>query len=174
MPVRSLLRRFLWVGLTSFGAARWTNLHAAFVESRLISEDKFVRDLAISQTLPGPGFVNLTALCGMRLGGVRLAAAGLALVLLPGLLAIVAAMTYLSTDEAWVARFFHGILVGAVGVLAASFVRLSAARVRARFDIFLTTAALVLVVARVPLFVVVVAIGALGAWRYRATPQSEP
>lgn len=70
-----ILWRFFWVGLTAFGAARWTNLEAAFVRTGLLREEDFFRDLAISQTLPGPAFVNLTALCGMRLGGLGLAAA---------------------------------------------------------------------------------------------------
>ncbi|MEK7863967.1 MAG: hypothetical protein AAB295_11985, partial [Chloroflexota bacterium] len=83
------------------------------------------------------------------------------------------AMAYLSADEPWVARFFHGILIGAVGALAASFVRLSATRVRAPFDVVLAIATLLLVVAGVPLFAVIVAMGAIGAYRYRATPQGD-
>jgi hypothetical protein len=100
-----VLRKFLWVGFTAFGAARWINLYAAFVRAGLIREQDFVRDLAIAQTLPGAGFVNLTALCGMRLGGVRIAVIGLALVLLPGLLAIVAAMVFVSTNRGSLASF---------------------------------------------------------------------
>lgn len=167
MSARSLLRRFLWVGLTSFGAARWTNLYASFVRTRLISEADFMRDLAIAQTLPGAPFVNLTAHSGMRLGGWRMAVAALALVLLPGLVTIAIAMAVLTGEEPWVQRFFHGILIGAVGVLAGSLVQLSAARLRAAFDIGLAIGALLLVTADVPLVLVVLLIGAIGTLRYR-------
>ncbi len=167
MTTRSILRKFLWVGLTSFGAARWTNLHAVFVRTGLIPEDLFMRDLAITQTLPGPGFVNLTVLCGMRLGGWRMALAGAALVLGPGLVAIALAMAFLAGDEQWVARFFHGILIGAVGVLAASFARLAATRIGGLFDALLAAGTLLLLVAGVPLFAAVVVAGAIGTVRYR-------
>ena len=83
-----VLRKFLWAGLTAFGAARWTTLESAFVRDGLIEEQDFFRDYAISSTLPGPTFVNLAVLCGMRLGGVRIALAALVLLLAPGLVAV--------------------------------------------------------------------------------------
>lgn len=166
-----MLRKFLWVGLTSFGAARWVNLHAAFVRTGLIREQDFVRDLAIAQTLPGAGFVNVTALCGMRLGGVRIAVAGLALVLLPGLLAIVAAMAFVSTDDAWVTRLFHGIIVGAVGMLGGGLARLSRG-LRGAFDAALAISTLALIVAGVPLVVTVLVVGSAGVMRYRWAPEA--
>lgn len=169
MTTRSLLARFLLVGLTSFGAARWTHLYDRFVRPGLIAEDDFMRDLAITQTLPGPGFVNLTAHCGMRLGGWPMAIAATALVLLPGLVAIVAALALLSGDEPWVGGFFHGILIGAVAVLAASFMRLAAVRLRGASEIALALATLLLVVAGVPLVAVVAALLVAGAWWYHAT-----
>jgi chromate transporter len=159
--------------LTAFGASRWTNLEAAFVRTGLLREEDFIRDLAISQTLPGPAFVNLTALCGMRLGGLRVAAAAVVLVLLPGLVAIIAALAWLSTSDPWVARLFHGILVGAVGVLGASFWR-SASRLRGSFAAALAAATLLLIATGVPMIVAVVGVGAVGVARYRWTAQSLP
>lgn len=169
----TVLRKFLWVGLTAFGAARWTNLEAAFVRTGLLRPEDFMRDLAIAQTLPGPGFVNLTAHCGMRLGGVRMALVGLGLVLLPGAVAVVLVLAFLSTDAPWVAGFLRGILVGAVGLLASSHVRASR-RVRGLFDATLAAAALLLLVLGVPLVAAMAVVGAIGAVRYRATPQSLP
>ena len=174
MLLRSIPGRFLWVGLTSFGAARWTNLYATFVRSGLIREEQFMRDLAITQTMPGAPFVNLTTLCGLRLGGWRTATVGLALVLLPGIVTIALAMAYLSGSETWVERFFHGILIGAVGVLGGSFVHLSATRVRTTFDVALALAAFFLVIADVPLFVVVPLVGAVGTLRYRLVSRDAP
>ncbi len=173
MTTGSILRKFLWVGLTSFGAARWTNLHRVFVRDGLIPEDLFMRDLAVTQTLPGPGFVNLTVLCGMRLGGWRMGLAAGALVLGPGLVAIALALAFLSGEEPWVARFLHGILVGAVGALAAAFIRLASRRGRSVFDASLAAATLLLIVAGVPLFAAILLTGVVGATRYRMRPEEE-
>jgi chromate transport protein ChrA len=171
--VGPVLRKFLWVGLTAFGAARWTHLEAAFVRTGLIREQDFIRDFAIAQTLPGPGFLNLSALCGMRLGGVRVAFAAIVLVLLPGVIAMALALAYLSTSEPWVTRLFQGILVGAVGVLAASFVR-GSRRMRGTFDAALAAATLLLIAFGVPMIAAVVAVGIAGVLRYRWTPQTLP
>ncbi len=171
--VTTMLRTFLWVGLTAFGAARWTNLEAAFVRTGRLRQQDFFRDLAVSQTLPGPGFVNMTALCGMRLGGVPLALGAVALVLLPGLIVVVLALMFLSADAPHVAGFLRGVLVGAVGVLAASFVRVSR-RVRRGFDALVAVAVLLLVIAGVPLVASVAAVGAAGVLFYRSSAQPLP
>lgn len=171
--MRSILARFLWVGVTAFGAARWVNLEAAFVRTGLLRENDFIRDLAIAQTLPGAAMVNLTALCGMRLGGVRVAAAATVLVLLPGLIAVTAALAWLSTEDPWVARLFHGILVGAVGVAAASLWR-GASRLRGAFAPTLAAATLLLIAAGTPMFVAVLGLGLAGIARYRWSAQSLP
>ena len=169
----SLLWRFFWVGLTAFGAARWTNLEAAFVPTGLIREEDFIRDLAIAQTLPGPPFVNLSILCAMRLGGVRLAAGALTLILLPGIVAVVLALAFLSMNAEWVTRVLHGILVAAVGVMGATFIRQSR-RVRGLFAAVLTVATLFLLVAGVPILEAVLLVGVVGVVRYRFVPQSLP
>jgi len=171
--VRSILARFFWVGLTSFGAARWTSLEAAFVRPGLLHERDFIRDLAIAQTLPGPAMVNLAALCGMRLGGVRVAVAATVLVLLPGLVAVTAALAWLNATDPWVARLFHGILVGAVGVAAASFWRV-AGRLRGSFGPSLAAATLLVIAVGVPMFVAVLGAGAVGVVRYRWSAQTLP
>lgn len=169
----AVLRKFFWVGLTAFGAARWVNLEAAFVRTGMLREDEFIRDLAIAQTLPGPGFVNLTALCGMRLGGVRVALAGIVLVLLPGLVAVVLALRYLSPTDAWVARTFHGILIGAVGVLAASFWR-GSRRLRGTFDAAVACGVLVLIALGLPMLAAVIGVGLVGVVRHRFARESLP
>ena len=168
-----VLRKFFWVGLTAFGAARWVNLEAAFVRTGMLREDDFIRDLAIAQTLPGPGFVNLTALCGMRLGGVRVALLGIVVVLLPGLVAVVLALAFLSPTDAWVARTFHGILIGAVGVLAASFWR-GSRRLRGTLDAFVSAIALLLLAAGIPMIAAVAVAGSIGVLRHRFARESLP
>src|SRR5260221_7998646 len=170
MPI---LERFLWVGLTAFGAARWVNLEAAFVRTGLIREQDFMRDLAIAQTLPGAAMINLSTLCGMRLGGIRLAAAGTALVLLPALVTVSAALAWLSTEDPLVARLFHGILIGAVGVAGASLWR-SAGRLDGLFAPLLAAATLVFIAAGLPMAGVVLGVGIVGVARYRWSPQTLP
>ena len=168
-----ILRRFLWVGLTAFGAARWTTLEAAFVRSGLLRQEDFSRDLAIANTLPGAAFVNLTALCGMRLGGLRLTLAAITLIFLPGVVAMVAALAWLSTSEPLVTHFFRGILIGAVGVLAAAFWK-SAVRLRGSFAASLAAATLLLITVGVPMVVAVLLVATAGVVGYRRSPQTLP
>jgi len=168
-----VLRKFLWAGVTAFGAARWTTLESAFVRSGLIEEKDFFRDYAISSTLPGPSFVNLSALCGMRLGGVRVALAGIVLVLAPGLVAVILALAYLSPTEPWVRHLFNGILVGAVAVVAAQYVR-RARRMRGLVDAGLAALSLVLIATGLPMIVAVAGVGALGVLWYHATARTLP
>lgn len=166
MTWRLALGKFLWVGLTSFGAGKWTYLHAAFVRSGWIREDLFLRDFAMAQVLPGAGFANLVVLCGLRLRGTPMALAGLALVCLPGVVLIVTAMLLLSGTDPQVVGALRGVVVGAVGVLLASFVRLSR-NVRRRSEIALATATLLLSIAGVPLVLTILIVGGIGILRYR-------
>ncbi len=160
VPWRPALWKFLWVGLTSFGAGRWPYLHEAFVRNGWIEEDVFLRDFAMSQVLPGAGFVNLSALCGLRLGGVPMALAGVTLVTLPGAVLIAAAMLLLTGTDPRITGGLHGVVIGAVGLLLASFVRL-ARSIRRRFDVALALAALALTLAGVPLAFTVLVVGAV-------------
>ena len=169
----TVLRKFLWAGLTAFGAARWTTLEDAFVRSGLIEEKTFFRDYAISSTLPGPTFVNLAALCGMRLGGVRIALAAIVLLLAPGLIAVILALAFLSPSEPWVRHLFNGILVGAVGVVASQYVR-RAERMRGAVDAALAAAVLVLIALGVPMIVAVASVLVAGVLWYRRAATSLP
>jgi len=168
-----VLRKFLWVGLTAFGAARWANLEAAFVRSGMLREEDFIRDLAVAQTLPGPTFVSLAALCGMRLGGVRLAVAGIGLVLLPGLVAVVLAIAYLEPTDVWVARLFHGILIGGVAVMGAQLWR-GAQRLAGPFAAALSGGVLLLIALGAPMVAAVLGVGAIGVIRYRLSKLTLP
>lgn len=168
-----MLGRFLWVGFTAFGAARWANLEAMFVRTGLIAEDDFMRDLAVSQTLPGPTFVSLTVLCGMRLGGVRLAFLALALVMLPGIVAVILALAYLSPTDAWVARLFNGIVIGGVSVMGAQLWQRSQ-RLGGPFAAAISVALLLLIAFGAPMVAAVLAVGVIGVLRYRWSRMTLP
>jgi chromate transport protein ChrA len=169
----AVLRKFLWAGLTAFGAARWTTLEDAFVRGGLIDEKTFFRDYAVSSTLPGPTFVNLAALCGMRLGGVRVALAAIVLLLAPGLAAVILVLVFLNPTEPWVRHLFNGILVGAVGVVAAQYVR-RARRMSGLVDASIAAATLVLIAVGAPMYAAVLGVLALGVLWYRNRPLSLP
>ena len=171
--VRSHAWRFLWAGLTAFGAARWTTLENAFVPTGLIEEKVFFRDYAVSSTLPGPTFVNLAALCGMRLGGVRLALAAIVLLLAPGLIAVILVLAFLSPSEPWVRHLFNGILVGAIGVSGSQLVR-RAGRSRGLIDATLAAATLVLIALGAPMYAAVLGTLAAGVLWYRSRPLTLP
>jgi chromate transport protein ChrA len=168
-----VLWKFLWAGLTAFGAARWTTLEDAFVRSGLIEEKAFFRDYAVSSTLPGPTFVNLAALCGMRLGGVRVALAAIVLLLAPGLVAVILVLAFLDPSELWVRHLFNGILVGAVGVVASQYVR-RAGRMSGLIDAALAAATLVLIAVGVPMYAAVLGVLGAGVLWYRDRPLTLP
>ncbi len=74
--------------------------------------------------------MNLSVLCGLRLGSAPFALLAVTLVMLPGLVSITLALAFLSTDAPWFQAFLHGILIG---VLASSLARRTSQR-RRRFD----------------------------------------
>jgi chromate transporter len=161
-PSRRLaLAKFFWVGLTSFGAGRWVYLHDTFVRPGWIDNRTFMRDYAVSEVLPGPSFVNLVFLCGLRIGGMAMAIAGLVVLMLPGTVMIVAALSLLSFNEAGLAGALHGILVGAVAGLFSAFVRLAGLGMT-RADKGFAMAVLVASLAGVPLVIIVAVVLLLG------------
>jgi len=171
--VNSLPWKFFVAGLTSFGAARWTTLENAFVRSGLIEEKDFFRDYAVSSTLPGPTFVNLAALCGMRLGGVRLALTAIVLLLAPGLVAVILVLAFLSPNEPWVQHLFNGVIVGGIGVSGTQLVR-RAKRSRGLAEALLASATLVLIALGAPMIVAVLGTLAAGVLWYRTRPLTLP
>jgi chromate transporter len=72
LPARQLLAAFLRLGTTAFGGpasvARMREL--VVVRRRWLSEEEFVRDLALCQTLPGATAMQCAAAVGLRMGGL--------------------------------------------------------------------------------------------------------
>jgi chromate transport protein ChrA len=166
------LRKFLLIGLTSFGSGRQAYLYEAFVRSGWIPQDLFLADYAKTMVLPGATFVNLTFLCGLRIAGLPMALVGTALVFLPGTVAIVSASLFLSNGDPAVASILHGILVGAVALLISTIVRIARGAITSLSSGILAVGSLVLMIAELPLIVTVLIIGLLGLWWYRPARRS--
>jgi chromate transporter len=172
-PLRALWA-FLWIGLTSLGAGRQAYLHRTFVDGGWIPEQVFLSDYAKSTVLPGASFVNLTFLCGLRIGGFPTAIIGTILVFLPGTVAIVAATIVLSAPDPRVDGLLHGILVGAVAVFALMLIRLRSAAMTSSSARLLALTAFAMTIAAVPLVVIVVVIGGVGLYWYRPRRDAAP
>ena len=168
------MRQFLWIGLTSLGAGRQAYLHEGFVRGGWISEDVFLADYAKTMVLPGASFVNLTFLCGFRIGGLPIAIAGTILVFLPGTIAIAVATAILASGDPRVAGLLHGILIGAVAVLTTMVMRVARGATRTTSGLLLALGAYVLMVASVPLIATVLVIGGIGLWWLRPGPEAMP
>jgi chromate transporter len=164
---RPALGKFLWIGLTSVGMGRQAYLYEAFVRSGWIPEQLFLADYAKTSVLPGASFVNLTFMCGWRLGGLPLAIAGTALVFLPGAVAIFAAASVLIVDDPRIAGLLHGILVGAVALLITMTARMARGTLDSISSAVLALGSMALTLAQVPLVVTVPLVAAIGIWWYR-------
>lgn len=164
---------FLWVGLTSLGAGRQAYLHRTFVDTGWLRDDVFLADYAKASVLPGATFVNLTFLCGLRIGGLPTAILGTLLVFLPGTIAIVIAALALTAPDPRIDGLLRGILVGALAVFVVMILRLSRRALRSPSAIALALTTFGLTVAAVPLALTVVVAGVAGLWWYRPGRQAK-
>lgn len=171
---RPALWKFFWIGLTSFGLGRQVYLYDAFVEGGWIPTEVFLADYAKTTVLPGAAFVNFTFMCGLRLRGIPMAVAGTALVFLPGTIAILLAIAFLSTSDPVVAAMMYGILVGAVALLVAMIVRMARAAVTTPPAIGLALGAMGLVTLNVSLILTILIVGTIGIWWYRPRAKAGP
>jgi chromate transporter len=130
-PVRpalaELVRAFLWVGLVSFGGGRAAYFQDALVLRRAwVDHEAFLEALGLAQVLPGPTLVNLAAILGYRLRGWRGAVAGVACVVAPGAVMILAlaALYFGGMPAAVTGPAGRGVSAASVGIAAAAVIRL--------------------------------------------------
>jgi chromate transporter len=122
-----VFRAFLWIGLVSFGGGRAAYFQDAFVLRRSwLDHEAFLEALGLAQILPGPTVVNLSAILGYRLRGWSGAAVGVACVVIPGAVMIVAlaALYFGGTPAAVAGPVGRGVSAASVGIAVATVIRL--------------------------------------------------
>lgn len=169
---------FLVAGGISFGGGVVAYLHEYLVRRRSwVNDEEFLTALAIGQTLPGLNSVNISVLVGDKLRGVPGATAAAAGVLLPGILAVLAAGLALqgSYEIPVVRQFLLGVAAAAVGLLTAVMLQLG----RTTFAHFLDALLVVATFAGVsllhfPLYAVLLAVSPVAVWLHRPRRDLRP
>jgi chromate transporter len=167
----SIAREFGALGLTSFGGGLPAHIRRVTVRRRgWLTEDEFLEALALAQVLPGPNVVNLSIYIGRRLRGLPGALTAVLAVVAPGLAALFAIFALYAGQAglAPVAAGLHGAGAAVVGLLLVNLVQVGGRALLDRRDLALAavTAGAILV-ARLPLPLVVAAVGGVGVWLNR-------
>jgi chromate transporter len=166
-----LARVFAWTGLTSIGGGRYAFFYDALVaRRRWLSNEEFVQDLPLAQILPGPTFSNIAVALGFRLGGWRGALWGVAALVLPGALILLAlsAAYFRGGLSPTLGGAMPGMSAAVVGLVFASTARVIVGSVRDWRSPLLAAAVFLLVgPLRVNTALVIAAAVPVGIWLYR-------
>jgi len=127
--VRELVLYFLKLGSTGFGGpiALAGAMHRDLVEQRRwITEEQYLRGLALAQLAPGPLAAQLAIYLGWVRGGVGGATlVGLAFVLPSFVIVLVLSWLYIRFHGlAWMQAAFYGVGAAVIGIIARSAVKL--------------------------------------------------
>jgi len=175
-PVRTsvLAKAFAWIGLTSIGGGRATYFYESFVvRRRWVDPEAFLKDLTISQLLPGPTLSNLAVALGHRLRGAAGAAFGVLAILVPGAVALLglSALYFGRGVSPAVATALQGMGAAVVGMLFVTTARLTRGALSGTGGKVI--AALTFLAAgplRLNALVVILAAGAISLWLHRPGP----
>lgn len=86
----ALYQAFVRVALSGIGGGLPGHTRRAVLARGWLSERDFAEDYTLAQLTPGPNGVNLAAMVGARLGGLRGAGMAVAGIMTPGLIAMLA------------------------------------------------------------------------------------
>jgi chromate transporter len=167
----AIFRTFLMAGAISFGGGVVAYLREYVVsDAKWLDDEGFLDALEISQTLPGLNSVNMGVIVGDRLRGIPGALAAVLGLMLPG------AIVVMGLGIAWqeqshnpeIRFFLIGVAAAAVGLLSTVTLQLGHKQFAKPLDLGIILATLIAVsLLRIPLYLVIVFMGAIAIWLYR-------
>jgi chromate transporter len=170
----ALFGAFFVMGATSFGGGVVAYLRETLVSTRgWLSDDDFLTDLELSQTLPGLNATNMSVLVGDRLHGTLGAIVAFLGMTLPGTVVVfVLGVLYgVHNHPPAVTAMLAGVAAGAVGLLLAVTLQIGRKQMSALVDLILLALTFVAVgFLHFSILTVLVVIGPLAVWLHRPRP----
>ena len=121
---------FLTIGATSFGGV------VPYLRGSLVSKQRCVEMLSMSQSLPGLNATNMAILVGQKLNGALGAVVAVLGICLPGSLLMFAAGIFyrIHGDHAWATGALKGVAAASIGLVLSTAVQLSKRSLEERLD----------------------------------------
>lgn len=164
----AIFRTFLTAGAISFGGGVVAYLREYIVSGTgWLNDESFLDALEVSETLPGLNAVNMSVIIGDKLRGIPGAMAAVAGIMLPGALFVMGLGVAWERQphQPYVTAFLIGVAAAAVGLLTTVTLQLGHKQFAKALDLGIILATFIAVsIFRVPLYVVVVGIGAVAIW----------
>jgi chromate transporter len=126
---RALFWAFTWLALQGFGGVLAVVQRELVDKKQWLTQEEFIEDWAVAQTLPGPNVINLCVMVGDRYHGLRGALCALAgMLTFPLLLVLGLAIAYAEfSSHPAVAGALRGMGAVAAGLIAGVGLRLAVA-----------------------------------------------
>lgn len=166
---------FTMLALQGFGGVLPLVQREIVERRRWMSQEEFIEEWAVAQTMPGPNVCNLSLVIGSRFFGLPGAAAALlGLLVVPALVVLALGSVYTHySDHPRVSGALRGMAAVAAGMIAATGIKLAATLHRHPVPLPVTLALAVLgvvgiVVLRLPMLVTLLVLGGAGCvltWR---------
>ncbi len=164
-----LFLAFTVLALQGFGGVLPVVQREMVERRRWMTQEDFIEEWALAQTMPGPNVVNLSLVIGNRYFGLRGAGAALlGMLLVPSLVVLALATVYARfAANPHVAGALRGMAAVTAGMIAATGIKLAAALHRHPLPLPLTATVAVLAIVglaflRLPMLLVLAVLGGLG------------
>lgn len=124
-----LFMSFTVLALQGFGGVLAVIQRELVERKQWLTQDEFVEDWAIAQTMPGPSVINMSMIVGGRYFGLPGAMAALSgMLLLPLIIVLMLALAYGSfADSARLTGALHGMAAVSAGMIAATGMKMAGA-----------------------------------------------
>jgi chromate transporter len=168
---------FLTAGAISFGGGVVAYLREYTVsDTKWLDDEAFLDALEISQTLPGLNAINMSVIIGDNLRGIPGALVAVAGLVLPGVIIIMGlgAAWQEESHNLQVKMFLTGVAAAAVGLLSTVTLQLGHKQFVKPLDLAIIVTTFVAVsILRIPLYIVLLAIGTTAILLYRPGARHE-